>query len=117
MNQGDIEFHELDQQIIGAIANEGLRIAKANHWKGLLIEINFSGPLNGFGAAGVRYTLWSGISPAEVDEPSSSMLDLARRLQELYFKVGNPLAGATIDWTNSEDKDGRVRRRSVYRYR
>jgi hypothetical protein len=116
MKHGDIEFHDLTGRALDSIANEGLRIAKENRWSGLVIEIDISPPTLGVGSVSVRCTLMNGSCHAEVDEPSASMLDAARRLQELFMNVGTPLAGATIDWIGSGDDDGRVRRRCSYRY-
>lgn len=47
MKHGDIEFHNLNGPVIDSIANEGLRIAKENDWKGLFIEIDISEPKPG----------------------------------------------------------------------
>ena len=116
MKHGDIEFHALTGPVLDTIANEGLRIAKDKSWKGLLIGIDISEPTHEGGPASVRCTLRNGACHAEVDEPSASMLDAARGLQELFMIVGTPLAGATIDWIGSGDDDGRVRRRCSYRY-
>ena len=116
MKHGDIEFHGLTGPVLDAIANEGLRIARENSWKGIIIEIAMSGLGHGTGSANIRCTLRNATCTAEVDEPSAAMLNAARRLQELFMSVGTPLAGVTIDWTRSGDNDGRVRRRCSYRY-
>ena len=116
MKHGDIEFHDLTGPVLDSIANEGLRIANENGWKALLIEIDISGPALGVGPVSVRCALRNGACHAEVDEPSATMLDAARRLQDLFMSVGTPLAGATIDWIASGDDDRRVRRRCSYRY-
>lgn len=116
MKHGDIEFHDLTGPVIDSIANEGLRIARENRWKGLVVEIAIFGRTFGVGSVNVRCTLINSTSIAEVDEPSAAMLDSARRLQELFVSVGTPLSGATIDWIGSRDNDGRVRRRCSFRY-
>jgi hypothetical protein len=116
VKHGDIEFHDLTGPVLDAIANEGLRIARGNSWKGIIIEIAMSGLRHGTGSTNVRCTLRNATCTAEVDEPSAAMLDAARRLQELFMSVGTPLAGATIDWISSGDNDGTVRRRCRYRY-
>jgi len=116
MRPGDSEFHDLTAPVLDSIANEGLQIARENGWKGLVIEMDICAPAPGAGTASVRCTLMNGDCLAEVDEPSASMLDAARRLQGLFMRVGTPLAGVTIDWIGSGDDDGRVRRRCSYRY-
>ena len=65
--------------------------------------------------SGVRCCLKNTVGLPEVDEPSATLLDSAKRLQNLFTSVGTPLVGATVDWID-ENGDGRVRRRCRYRY-
>jgi hypothetical protein len=115
MKPGDLEFHQQKEPIIEAIATEGLRIARDNEWHGLVIEIEVSREGLPGTKVGVRCWLRSKGGEPELDEPTGSMLDAARHLQELFSSVGTPLAGAAIEWIEGESV-GTFRRKCSYRY-
>lgn len=116
MKHGDLEFHNLIHAEIDSIANEGLRIARLNKWRGLVIKIAILGLKHGTELGKIRCTLTNATNTAEVDEPSVAMLDAARRLQKLFINVGSPLAGATIEWVKSAKNDGKIDRNCGFRY-
>lgn len=115
MNHGDHEFHELQSPLLKTIVEEGVRIARENRWRGLVIEI--TAPTNVYERAtsGVRCHLKDTGEKPEIDEPSAALLDAANRLQNLFVRVGTPLAGVTIDWID-EKGDGRICQRCRYTY-
>lgn len=115
MRNGDLEFHQHTDPIVEAISQEGLRIARENKWRGLLIEITARANPDGRPSRGVSCQIRNTVGEPEVDEPSRILLDAANQLQNLFVSVGTPLAGATIDWID-EKGDGKVRRRCRYRY-
>lgn len=115
MRNGDFEFHELTGPLLDTIASEGLRIARDNSWRGLVIDIVSNRKPFSAIAGIVRCTLRNTAEEHEIDEPSACLLEAAQRLQDVFTSVGTPLAGATIDWVD-ENRDGKVRQRCRYRY-
>ena len=115
MKPGDLEFHQQKEPIIEAIATEGLRIARENEWRGLVIEIEVAREQFPGSPAGVRCCLRSKGGEPELDEPTGTMLDEAKRLQKRFSSVGTPLAGAAIEWIEGESV-GTFRGKCSYRY-
>lgn len=115
MKHGDLEFHQETGLIIDAIAEEGLRIAKENNWRGLVIEITAPAHKFEHASSGVRCHLKDVGGDPEIDEPTGALLDAANRLQNIFASVGTPFAGAVIDWVD-EKGDGKVFRQCSYRY-
>jgi len=116
MKHGDNEFHRLTGPVIDSISSEGLRIASENKWSGLVIDIIAAGVNPGSESSHLRCTLRNAANDGEVDEPSATMLDSVRYLQELFMNVDTPLLGVTIDWISSGNHDGKFRRRCSFRY-
>jgi hypothetical protein len=111
MHHGDLDFHQTTGRVIDAIAIEGIRIAKQNGWRSLLIDI--AAPSQQ--AATLRCTLSDPSAVGEIDEPSAAMFDLVNELQKIFTSAGTPLMGAKIDWFD-EHGDGKIRRRCQFRY-
>ncbi len=114
MKHGDLEFHQLTEPLLDSIWQEGLRIARDNHWIGLVIEVTVAARVPG-APAGLRCSLrnTAGAAP-EVDEPSIHLLEAARGLQELFVTVGTPFACVTLELIPNQQ--GQLSRQCRFRY-
>jgi hypothetical protein len=115
MKNADDEFHALKAPLLNTISEEGLQIARANHWPAVVIEMSGVNAAAPGWRGNVRCFIRNPLDAREIDEPSARLLDAAQSLYSLFAEVGTPFRSVTIDWVD-EAGDGKVRRRSRYEY-
>lgn len=113
MKHGDLEFHQQTAKLLDTICREGLRIAQENGWDSLVIDIAADPAQYHDPSRGIRCSLRNAVPAPEIDEPTAVLLDAAKNLQQVFARVGTPLAGAIIDWI---DEGAGRQRRCRYRY-
>jgi hypothetical protein len=115
MKNADDEFNARKAPLLNTISEEGLQIARANHWPAVVIEMSGAGMAAGGWRGNVHCCLKNPQDASVIDEPSARLLDAAQDLYSLFAEAGTPFRSVTIDWLD-EAGDGKFRRRCAYEY-
>ena len=115
MRSGEPEFDEGVDRILSEIEKEAIRIADANQWAKLEIEIEAVPAAQPFDQPAIRCTLRNPRHRFAVDEPTMTMIEFAETLQDVFTRAGTPYKSVTIDWVD-QPGSGKVRKRRRYKY-